>query len=233
MTTSVPVIAPLTEANLPQFQNAACIAYIEAARLIQRTPRYGMPQHLTSIHQLRQLWEIDADAYAECAIAFECFRRWWQRYPQGNTVILGDGGAIIASMGIWALAPQQFEAFTSGQIAESALLPVPLSQCEKFPQHYWYISGLVLRQEYRGRPSSPLRHLLKHGIPSWLYSTHTAYPMHVAALGEYVEGNNLLENFGFKLHQSQNAMPDGCALYLLTIESEEQAEAALKSRSLG
>jgi len=223
-------LLPITDSSLDS--NPACIAYREANRLLQRMPRYRMPEHLMRLDQLRQLWQIDTEAYAECAIPFECFRRWWQRYPQGNTVVLDGNGLILASIGIWALMPEQFEQFTSGQIPESALLPVTLSRCEKTPQHYWYISGLLLRKEYRRRPTSPLEHLLKHAIPNWLSSPHVEYPIHVAAMAEYVDGDNLLENFGFTRKRHKEEMPDRCCLYQFTICSEEHAEEILRSRSL-
>lgn len=217
------------------------VAYQELAQLIRRSPRFETPRSVDSIHELRALWEIDADAYQECSISFECFRQWWQRYPKGNTVIF-DGDRIIASVGLWPLSSEQYEAFTAGQIAESELQPVPLSQCERYTtrdsahyqgQHYWYASGIVLAKEYRGRlKNNPLLTLLEHAIPMWIESNHVTFPLHIAALGEYVDGNNLLEGFGFGREKDSSEMPDKCHLYTLSLESEDEAAQILQARNL-
>lgn len=209
------------------------VAYQELATLIGPNDRLKPAQSLKKIDHLRRLWSIDADAYQECSISFECFRRWWQRYPLGNTVIMTETDEIVASIGIWAIAPEQFSAFTTGQIREQQLLPVPLSHCQKQPQTNWYVSGVVLAEAYRGRiKRNPLLQLLSAALGDWIGSDHVAFPLQVVALGEYEEGDNLLQRFGFSKVADREQMPDGCHLYSLEIQSEEHAESILKSRNL-
>ena len=216
-------------------------AYQEASQPIQRRHLFEPPRPIRTIAELRKLWELDTEAYQECAIPFEVFRRWWQRYPHGNTVIF-EGDRIIASIGKWALTPEQYEQLSSGAIAESDLQPMPLSRFEKhctngasrIQRHtHWYLSGIVLAEEYRGRVrNNPIVPLLEYAIPSWVESNRVAFPLQVAALGEYVEGINLLEGFGFEQRRDRSEMPDGCGLYELTIDSEERAQSLLKARNL-
>lgn len=217
----------------PTLDKPSVVAYQELATLIEPNPRLKPAQPLRKIEHLRRLWAIDADAYQECSITFECFRHWWQRYPLGNTVILSEDEEIVASIGIWAIEPSQFSAFTTGQLREQELLPVRLSQCQKSPQNHWYVSGVVLAKDYRGRiKRNPLLQLLRTALGDWVGSDHVKFPLQVVALGEYEEGDNLLQRFGFSKLAEREQMPDGCHLYSLTIESEDQAENILKSRNL-
>ena len=217
----------------PTIEKPSVVAYQELATLIEPNDRLKPAQVLRKIEHLRRLWSIDADAYQECSISFGCFRRWWQRYPLGNTVIMTEKDEIVASIGIWAIAPDQFSAFTAGQIREQELLPVTLSQCQKRPQNSWYVSGVVLAKDYRGRiKRNPLLQLLRAALGDWIGSDHVAFPLQVVALGEYEEGDNLLQRFGFSKVADRDQMPDSCHLYSLVLESEEHAESILKSRNL-
>jgi hypothetical protein len=214
--------------------NPCILAYEGLAQIIHPPlPVEFTTGKVTKLSKLRELWAIDDEAYQDCSLPFPRFQSWWQRYPLGNTVISTDD-QIVASIGIWPLDKDQFEAFTEGKIPEADLNPVPLSRCEGTAQPLWYISGIVIRNEYRlqigaepGR--NPLTRLLRAGIRRWLESGHVAYPLQVAALAEYVKGEELLTLFGFKAVKEGAEMPDGCHLYALTIASEEEAQVLTRS----
>jgi hypothetical protein len=203
----------------------------EISTLIQGSVKF-QTGHINRLSDLKQLFEIDADAYADCSLDFRTFQNWWQRYPRGNRIVsLGD--RLVASIGIWALAEAQFARFTSGEICESDLRPVPLSECESCPQSFWYISGCILRPEYRGTiRKNPLLSLLRFGVGDWIESTHASYPLKIVSLAEFVEGENLLKGFGFEPVKDAEEMPDGCTLYFLKIETEEEAEEMLSARNI-
>lgn len=205
----------------------AIAAYEELSQLIQ--PVHFHPARITTIDQLRELWQIDDAAYQDCSLPFKVFRGWWQRYPLGITIILSEQ-KIVASLGCWPITPEQFDAFITGQIKETDLLPVPLSQCERSPQDCWYFSGVVLRPEFRGSvKKNPLLRLLRAGVGHWVESSHIAFPAKLAALGEFVEGENLLSSFGFSKTRDKSQMPDGCNLYTQTLPSEKPVEKLLSS----
>lgn len=206
-------------------------AYRELTELTQPCAKMRV-QHVESVEQLRELWAIDADAYGDCSITFECFQGWWERYPQGNTVVVSDS-KIIASIGLWALTTEQADAFIEGEIAESALLPVTLNECQMVPQRNWYASGIVLKKPLRGNlKTNPIRLLLGSGVGDWVDSGHVAYPMRVLALAEYTEGENLLTRFNFMKIRSGSHLPDKCDLYSLQLHSQEETEQILRSRNL-
>jgi hypothetical protein len=207
------------------------VAYRELTELTQPCSKLKS-QYIESADQLRELWMIDADAYGDCSISFECFLNWWERYPYGNSVIFCDG-TVIASIGLWPISAQQATAFIEGEIPEAQLVPLTLQDCQKEPQHNWYASGIVLKNPLRGNlKNNPIKMLLERGVGEWFDSGHIAYPMRLLALAEYTEGENLLTRFNFMQIRTRNHMPDKCDLYSLQINTEEEAAHILKARNL-
>lgn len=203
----------------------------ELGNLIQPPHRLEV-RPIGTLEELRQLHEIDADAYQECSISFECFRRWWEQYPSGNTVVF-SGTQIVASIGLWAIPQTQAEAFMDGKLREIDLNPVSEAACESSPQSYWYASGIILRKQLRGTiKTNPIKLLLEAAIGGWFDSGRVAYPLRLLALGEYVEGQNILTRFNFMKIRDRASLPDGCDLYCLQVNSEDDIEHILKARHL-
>ncbi|XGW00777.1 MAG: hypothetical protein ACAF41_34325 (plasmid) [Leptolyngbya sp. BL-A-14] len=189
-------------------------------------------QYVESLERLQELFSIDADAYQDCSLTFEQFQGWWTRYNQGSTIVLCDN-QIIASIGLWAITDEQFEAFIEGQIPEHDLLPVTLEECDQTPQRNWYASGIVLKKPLRGNvKTNPIKLLLERGVGGWIDSGHVSYPMRVVALSEFQEGENLLTRFNFMKVRSGEHMPDKCDLYALQLTSQDDAELLMKARNL-
>lgn len=187
-------------------------------------------QTLSTLEQLRQLWEIDKAAYAECSLEFDEFAEWWHRYPLGSQCLM-DGDRILASLGLYPLSEAQATDFYEGRIPESDLLPVTLAECEDNPQHYWYASGVVVIEGLRGW-GSPLKTLLQYALPLWGNSGHVAYPLHIYSVAEYEIGAKILSYLGFSQQRSAAEMPDGCALYAIEVVSPQQELTLLKRKGL-
>lgn len=204
---------------------AACQEAIEL--LSHPQPRYQI-QRVESLERLRELWEIDKEAYKDCSLEFEPFVEWWNRYECGSRNLL-ENDRIVASIGLYPLYAEQYQAFVNGWIKESALKPVTLTECEEEPVSTWYSSGIVVAEHARGW-GSPLPILLNRGIRSWLDSGHLRYPLDLIAIAEYDEGARLLELFGFEKIRDKAEMPDGCDLYQVRFANRNAAIAQLRQR---
>jgi GNAT superfamily N-acetyltransferase len=210
-------------AVLPSPHIAACeelISMIEAPRAIYA-------QNIESESQLRELWEIDKAAYADCSLDFEPFLAWWKRYEYGSRNLI-LAGKIVASIGIYPLYAEQAEAFSLGKIRESELQPVLLHECEQSRVSHWYCSGIVVVPEFQNR--GLLRTLLQIGIGAWAATSHIQYPLSLYGLAEYKIGEKLFKKFGFQKVQDKSEMLDNCDLYKTEIFSIEQLEEQLHER---
>jgi hypothetical protein len=184
-----------------------------------------------SVEQLRELWEIDADAYEECSLPFAVFRSWWENYEPGLTAI-SRNDKIIGCMGIFPLSKDQYEGFVSGNLAEAELVPVPLEICEEFPQHYWYFSGIVIDPTIRGTKAAPLKLLLSMSLGQWYSSGHVGYPVNNCAMGYSREGELILGRFTFcKLVDGAN-YPDCCPIYEMLKSTNKDMLQVIKARGL-
>lgn len=188
-------------------------------------------QSLTTLEQLQQLWKIDKQAYVDCSLEFDEFAQWWTLYPLGSQCLM-SGNDIVASIGIYPLLQDQWQAFCSGTLPESSLVPVSLDRCEVSPQHYWYASGIVVIEELRGWGASPLKTLLQYALSGWLSSSHVAYPLQLCAVAEYAIGAKILNHFGLVKQCDAAEMPNGCELYSISLDSHRQALHLLKSKGL-
>lgn len=193
----------------------ACQQIIECLQ-----PAVRMVQHC-DLTRLKELWEIDREAYGDCSLEFSEFQTWWNLYELGSRILIEDN-KIVASIGIYPILYQQAESFVQGQICEGDLLPVSLEICDQQPQNYWYVSGIVVARNYRGW-GSPLRSLMRMGIGLWLSSGHLSYPLTLFAIGEYEDGARLLKLIGFSLIRCGEQTLDGYDIYCLKLQSEIQA----------
>lgn len=177
--------------------------------------------------ELQELWQIDKAAYGDCSLDFGRFLDWWRCYPYGSKVLFAQG-RIVASIGVYPLHKEQAEAFMAGSIPESALVPVPVEECEAHPVHHWYCSGIVVVPELQNR--GLLRSLLKLGLGSWQLSGHVGYPLKVLGLAEYNIGEKLLQKHGFVKHKNGAELPDHCDLYIAEFNSFDECLQLLKRR---
>jgi hypothetical protein len=201
-----------------------------AIALLDRPKLRYRVQVCQDLEQLRQLWEIDKEAYKDCSLSFEDFESWWNRYEFGSRILL-EGDRIVAALGIYPISPEQHHAFVTGQIAESELKPVWFEECERNPQTCWYASGIVTAEEVRGW-GSPLKLLLQTGPSYWVDSRHLAYPLNLVAIAEYEVGARLLNFLGFEKTSDGASMPDGCDLYQTHFSSEAELRSRLRQRGL-
>ncbi|RMH41285.1 MAG: hypothetical protein D6694_09225 [Gammaproteobacteria bacterium] len=214
----------------PKTLNPNELACQEAIALLDRPkPRYRL-QVCEDLGQLQQLWKIDREAYKDCSLSFDRFREWWTRYEFGSRILL-EGDCILAALGIYPISPEQYHAFSDGQIPENKLVPVPFEECEANPQSCWYASGIVTAEQVRGW-GSPLKLLLQAGIGCWADSRHIAFPLKLMAIAEYEAGARLLNFLGFEQTRDGGSMPDGCDLYETRFNSESDLRSQLRKRGL-
>lgn len=159
--------------------------------------------------QLRELWQIDAQAYGDHSLDYQPFLKWWERYPFGSRCLMLNG-KIIASIGIYPLSEDQGELFSTGQINEGALQPVHLDDCQEGVAN-WYFSGLVIIPEYQNR--GIVRRLVRLGVGEWMRSGHLRYPINLYGLGQTEKGRKALALCGMRLLVSGCKLPDGLDLY--------------------
>jgi hypothetical protein len=214
-------MSPVVTTHTPH--TAAC------EELIQMMTPVGAvyAETIESEKDLIDLWEIDKQAYGDCSLAYEPFLEWWTRYPYGSRNLV-FGGTVIASIGIYPLYQEQAEAFASGLIKESDLLPSLLSDCEMMGADHWYCSGIVIAQEFQHK--GLLKTLLSLGIGAWEATGHIKFPMTLYGLAEYEIGEKLLRKFGFSKAKEGSGMPDGCDLYKAEIASHEHLETMREAR---
>ncbi len=185
---------------------------------------------IDTLERLEELWRIDSEAYGNCSLTLEEFSAWWRRYEFGSRNLISQG-RIAASIGIYPLYPEQALLFSTGQMEESDLTPVTLTECEQCPVSDWYFSGIVVRNDLRGW-GSPLPMLLKLGIGYWLASGHVAYPLSAWAIAEYSAGARLLNFLGFSKFKDGSLLPDGYDLYRLHLACEREALTVFRTRGL-
>ena len=194
-------------------------------------------QNVSTLAQLKDLWQLDMQAYQDCTIPFKTFKQWWSRYPLGSKVYL-ENNAILAAIGLYPIESTMAVAFMHGEISETDLVPVRLKDCVRTPQQYWYASGILLNNTlldadpHRRLRSHPVKPLLKTALQLWLGSGHVAYPATLFALGLSLEGTNMLRRFGFTESRSAADLPDHCSLYTLTLTSRQQVLNVLEGRAL-
>lgn len=182
--------------------------------------------HIRRESQLRELWQIDTQAYGDHSLAFEPFFEWWERYPYGSRCLLLEG-RIIASVGIYPLTPDQAQLFSTGQISEGELQPVRLEDCKLDGVADWYFSGLVIVPEYQNR--GIVRRLIRLGVGEWMRSGHLRYPIALYGLGQTEKGRKALELCGMRLIVPGCKLPDQLDLYQCT----PQTAAELRSHFQG
>lgn len=174
---------------------------------------------------LRELWDIDRQAYGDMSLDFQPFLEWWSAYSFGST-LLTLNGAIVASIGIYPLRHDQATAFIAGQISEATLRPASLEVCQTTGIANWYISGVVIRPDLQHR--GILRRLIEIGVGTWLSSGHTAYPAKLFGLAQYDIGGRIMQKLGMEKWRDLSEMADHCDIYGVELTSEKHARSLLR-----
>ena len=179
--------------------------------------------------ELKTLWAIDDSAYGETSITFDHFLSLWKAYPPGLRVLFCDD-QIIGAIGIWPVTSRWAEKMKNAQLKESQLNARVIHEAAKNPAKFWYVTGIVLREDWMG--TSAIKPLLDGGIGSWIEKGKIAYPCEIAALAYSKAGNLLLNRFKFYTVQHASDMPDKYPLYEIQIASRQALIGLLKARRL-
>jgi transcriptional regulator with XRE-family HTH domain len=179
--------------------------------------------------ELRDLWAIDNTAYGDSNITFEHFLALWKAFPLGLRVLFFEN-QIMGAMGIWPVSSRWAEDLKSAHLEEADLDSRMVGRCARKPVRYWYVTGIVLRQQLIG--TRGIKRLLRDGLNSWLTAAKIQFPCEILALAYSDYGRRLLERFSFFRIQDESIMPDKCGLYGLQIGSRAELVELLRKRQL-
>lgn len=184
--------------------------------------------YISNTDDLKELWEMDVEAYGECAFTFEEYKKWWETYKEGLTALYINN-RIVAAYGIWPISRSTMEHLKNGEIKESAIKPLNLWEGKVDAAQHWYIAGIVSRKAYAKRI---LATLINVGFVQWLSTKHVQYPVEILAIAMSPNGRNIMERFGFKkireLYNSETPYP----LYSLRATTKGELEKILEKRNL-
>ena len=157
--------------------------------------------------ELRSLWEFDHLSYGESGLSWEIFLGWWSAFPEGvHGAFAGD--EIVGAVGMWPLSSEKYTNLVSGSLVESELTPSDFLVRANMRRH-WYISGIVLREEWRR--IGPIGALIFTAVER-LGSLANLERIDACAIGSTKEGRRMLDRFGFQLRGPST--PDGHPIYV-------------------
>jgi hypothetical protein len=185
--------------------------------------------HIRSCAELHDLWAIDNEAYGEASITYEKFEDWWRSFPSGLRAIFFRT-RVMGAIGIWPLSSSCAGLLKAARLKESEITGRQMRVFKDAPARYWYVSGIVLRQELIG--GRAIRILLSHGVGSWLSSANIEFPSELLALAYSKKGEALLEGFNFFKIQNASTMPDRVPLFGLQLADKQQLVSLLRDRGL-
>jgi DNA-binding XRE family transcriptional regulator len=206
-------------------------ALYEALRLIEnpQTDTNLRMGEIRSPAELRDLWAIDNTAYGDANITFEHLLALWKAFPLGLRVLFFEN-EIMGAIGIWPVSCRWAERLQAGRLKEAQLNSRMVRQQAGKPTEYWYVTGIVLREQLIGSRGSKM--LLRDGLGSWLRQADIQYPCQILALAFSKHGKRLLERFQFFRVQDEITMPDKCPLYRLNLGSKSELIELLRQRRL-
>jgi hypothetical protein len=194
-------------------------------------PKYSVRQIQTT-EELEKLWKIDMEAYQDASITLDEFYSWWDKYEFGlKALFLGD--KVIGAFGLWPLSSKMSRQFKEGEVCEGDLRPTELIETDSRKTRYWYVSGIVLRPEFR-KPSktNPIVTLLTIGLNIWMESGHLDFPVEVSAIAYSIQGKRLLERFGFIKIRDLCSDTNPYPLYCLKARSKHDLANILRKRGI-
>ncbi len=188
-------------------------------------------RYIYTSEELITLWELDQSAYGQASIPLPVFYSWWEAFECGLKVLF-MGEQIIGACGIWPLSEADSTKLHRGEIKEVDLRPRTLQSCRDSPAQIWYISGILLREDFRSVKLNPIHFLLSAGINLWLESLYVGYPVKILALASSAEGEAMLGRFSFIRICEAESMADTCPLYCLRANSRSDLLSIFKKRHL-
>ena len=180
--------------------------------------------------EIETLWTIDNAAYGDGNITLEHFRALWMAYPQGLHVLYHED-EILGAMGIWPVTERWASKLKSARLKEAELDANTVAEAARNPPCYWYITGLMLREELIGRGGG-VKNLLNGALSIWLHRLKVGFPCEILALAYSEDGDRLLQRFGFPIAQHAHAMPDKIPLYRLYAVTKREMICLLRARNL-
>ena len=172
--------------------------------------------------ELRSLWEFDFTAYGEAGLSWDIFLSWWKAFPEGiHGVFSGD--IIIGAIGMWPLRSSSYNLMSSGKMSEKDISPADFNLDSDLKRH-WYISGIVLREEWRR--TGPIGALIFTAVER-LGVLSNLDRVDLCAIASTKEGMRMLDRFGFSSRSIKTS--DGHPIY---ISSDLVLDLALGEKSV-
>lgn len=160
--------------------------------------------------ELRALWELNRHVYGGGVLRFEGFLSWWRANPSGVFGLFMEG-ELIGGLSIWPLKRRFFHEALRGRREFSCKRYYRAQDAHRCP--YWYVSGIVVREEFRGGDALPfmLLHVFRHALTA----ARSVMSFNVCAMAFSSEGTRLLARFGFKPANSGDAQSGRRPVYAL------------------
>lgn len=165
--------------------------------------------------ELRDLWRIDDEAYADASIPYSLFEDWWTAYPKGLKAIF-YGDQVMGAVGLWPVSKRWSVQFCNGEVGEADLPSSALAHYRSRAACYWYASGIVLVPALRG--GRAVAKLLSEALRLWEEGEQVLFPATIYALAYSKSGSALLRRLEFRLMRSRSQMPDRYPLYERVID---------------
>lgn len=158
--------------------------------------------------ELREVSELDAEAYDSDGISFEELRVWWRAYPRGIWG-LWHQGTCVGGIGFWPLKKGPYEALLRGRKSERELKTSTFDRSER--RSYWYIGGIFIKpQAKRG-----IGMLVNVSVSEWLSSNDLASDISIAAIATSPNGEAMLRRFGFRKSATESETIHRHSIYAL------------------
>lgn len=191
---------------------------------------------------LENIHAIEYPVFGELAFTVAQQQAWLKRFPAGifvmerdvSTKAGGQGTEFLGNFHLWPVAPDLANRFKQGQLTYSDLLPVTMADVVAaggWP--LWRIASLFVEAAYRvPTADNPVALLLAHALNLWADSGHVSYPVELFSTGFTIQGQRLLERFGFAPEVPAEQMANQRPLFVKRATSKNDLFAILGQRGL-
>jgi hypothetical protein len=176
-------------------------------------------REVRTLIELKDLWQIDSQAYSNANIPFELFKHWWLAYPGGLHALFVED-KVIGAIGIWPVPISWMARLQDGSNGEADLLPEMIRDSSLLSCSVWYISGIVLDPEWQ--KTSAVAVLLREASIRWALDSSLSYPVTLYAIAISEHGERLLGKYGFSMRVPDDKMKDGYSLYGRNLEKRDR-----------
>jgi hypothetical protein len=168
-------------------------------------------RHIENSIELKSLHKLDMSAYGDADIGYTCFESWWLSHKTGLFAMFDSNDKIIGAVGIWPITKEFYRKMSSGDTTEKQLTPQTILQGNMRPSSYWYISGIVLKNKFRGHILAA--ELIRETILQWCFEQKMRYPVKILATAYSKSGMDLLRKLDFTQIIPSEKAQDGFAIY--------------------